>query len=99
MQCELTERTRRDDAPGRVLRALSSLLGAMVSVPAASAGCAMYFAIAIPGPAGLRRETWMTEDSVDQAACQPPDCGAWPGASACLPLTPEIRAQMQVCLL
>jgi hypothetical protein len=59
----------------------------------------MYFAIAIPGPAGLRRETWMTEDSVDQAACRPPDCGAWPGASACLPLTPEIRAQMQVCLL
>jgi hypothetical protein len=41
----------------------------------------------------------MTEESVDPAASRPPDSGAWPGAWNCLPLTPQIRAQMQVCLL
>lgn len=41
----------------------------------------------------------MTEESADPAASRPPDSGAWPGAWSCLPLTPEIRAQMQVCLL
>ncbi|MCM5677941.1 hypothetical protein M8A51_00160 [Schlegelella sp. S2-27] len=41
----------------------------------------------------------MIEESADPVASARVDSGVTPGAWRCLPLTPEIRAQMQVCLL